>query len=88
MNNLTEIGPAFVEMAHRIVWCSAATVDARGRPRYGPEPVGYDLRAVVPAASVPDSATGSVVSPAPAPAMISGALAPFSAAAATSAGPR
>ena len=25
--------PAFVEMAHRIVWCSAATVDARGRPR-------------------------------------------------------
>lgn len=33
MNNLTEIAPAFVEMAHRIVWCSAATVDARGRPR-------------------------------------------------------
>jgi hypothetical protein len=24
---------AFVEMAHRIVWCSAATVDAEGRPR-------------------------------------------------------
>jgi len=33
MNDLTEIGPAFVEMAHRIVWCSAATVDAHGRPR-------------------------------------------------------
>ena len=33
MNNLTETAPAFVEMAHRIVWCSAATVDAQGRPR-------------------------------------------------------
>ncbi len=33
MNNLNEIAPAFVEMAHRIVWCSAATVDARERPR-------------------------------------------------------
>ncbi len=30
---LEEIAPAFVEMAHRIVWCSAATVDAQGRPR-------------------------------------------------------
>jgi hypothetical protein len=25
--------PAFVEMAHRIVWCSAATVDLHGRSR-------------------------------------------------------
>ena len=25
--------PAFVEMAHRIVWCTAATVDDSGRPR-------------------------------------------------------
>ncbi len=33
MNHLTEIAPAFVEMAHQIVWCSAATVDAQGRPR-------------------------------------------------------
>ncbi len=33
MNELTEIAPAFVEMAHRIVWASAATVDAQGRPR-------------------------------------------------------
>ena len=33
MNDLTEIAPAFVEMAHRIVWCSAATVDGQGRPR-------------------------------------------------------
>jgi hypothetical protein len=33
MTTLTDIAPAFVEMAHRIVWCSAATVDARGRPR-------------------------------------------------------
>jgi len=33
MTELSEIAPAFVEMAHQIVWCSAATVDARGRPR-------------------------------------------------------
>ncbi len=33
MNKLAEVAPAFVEMAHRIVWCSAATVDAKGRPR-------------------------------------------------------
>ncbi|MFN0111765.1 MAG: pyridoxamine 5'-phosphate oxidase family protein [Blastocatellia bacterium] len=33
MNELTEIAPAFVEMAHRIVWASAATVDTKGRPR-------------------------------------------------------
>ena len=25
--------PAFVEMAHRIVWCTVATTDAAGRPR-------------------------------------------------------
>lgn len=31
--NLEQVAPAFVEMAHRIVWCSAATVDAEGRPR-------------------------------------------------------
>jgi hypothetical protein len=30
---LSRVAPAFVEMAHRIVWCSAASVDARGRPR-------------------------------------------------------
>jgi len=33
MTDLAVIAPAFVEMAHRIVWCSAATVDAAGRPR-------------------------------------------------------
>jgi general stress protein 26 len=33
MNTLNETAPAFIEMAHRIVWCSAATVDALGRPR-------------------------------------------------------
>jgi hypothetical protein len=33
MNQLTDVAPAFVEMAHRIVWCSVATVDAQGRPR-------------------------------------------------------
>jgi len=33
MHALTEVAPSFVEMAHRIVWASAATVDARGRPR-------------------------------------------------------
>lgn len=33
MQELAQVAPAFVEMAHRIVWCSAASVDARGRPR-------------------------------------------------------
>ena len=33
MHELEVVAPAFVEMAHRIVWCSAASVDARGRPR-------------------------------------------------------
>lgn len=33
MNSLQQTAPAFVEMAHSIVWCSAATVDAAGRPR-------------------------------------------------------
>jgi hypothetical protein len=33
MNSLNETAPAFVDMAHRIVWCSAATVDRAGRPR-------------------------------------------------------
>ena len=33
MSTLPEVAPAFVEMAHRIVWCTAATVDAHGRPR-------------------------------------------------------
>ena len=33
MNTLAQTAPAFVEMAHSIVWCSAASVDAKGRPR-------------------------------------------------------
>jgi hypothetical protein len=33
MHRLEEVAPAFVEMAHRIVWCSAATVDSSNRPR-------------------------------------------------------
>jgi len=33
MNTLSEIAGPFVEMAHRIVWCSVATVDRRNRPR-------------------------------------------------------
>jgi hypothetical protein len=33
MNDLTEVAPAFVAMAHRIVWSSVASVDAQGRPR-------------------------------------------------------
>jgi hypothetical protein len=32
MTELKEIAPKFVELAHRIVWCSAASVDSRGRP--------------------------------------------------------
>lgn len=31
--SLADVAPAFVEMAHRIVWCSAATVEPDGRPR-------------------------------------------------------
>lgn len=30
---LQTVAPAFVEMAHRIVWCSAATAGRSGRPR-------------------------------------------------------
>ena len=33
MTELEDVAPAFVEMAHRIVWCSVATVDHQGRPR-------------------------------------------------------
>ena len=33
MRELSEIAPAFVAMAHEIVWCSAATVDRSNRPR-------------------------------------------------------
>ena len=32
MQDLNQVAPAFVKMAHGIVWCSAATVDANGRP--------------------------------------------------------
>ena len=33
MHALETVAPAFVEMAHRIVWCTAATVDPSGAPR-------------------------------------------------------
>jgi Pyridoxamine 5'-phosphate oxidase len=33
MQPLAEVGPAFIEMAHRIVWCTVATTGADGRPR-------------------------------------------------------
>ncbi|MEM7218459.1 MAG: pyridoxamine 5'-phosphate oxidase family protein [Pseudomonadota bacterium] len=33
MQTLEQIAPAFVAMAHEIVWCSVATVDSAGRPR-------------------------------------------------------
>jgi len=33
MTDLASVAPAFVAMAHRIVWASAATVDSQGRPR-------------------------------------------------------
>lgn len=33
MSDLAAVAPAFVEMAHRIVWCTVATVDPDGRPR-------------------------------------------------------
>lgn len=33
MAELSDVAPGFVEMAHRIVWCTVATVDQAGRPR-------------------------------------------------------
>ena len=33
MTNLAQIAPAFVAMAHRIVWCTVATTDANGDAR-------------------------------------------------------
>lgn len=33
MNDIEQTAPAFVEMAHRIVWSTVATVDPDGRPR-------------------------------------------------------
>jgi hypothetical protein len=33
MHNLAQVAPAFVTMAHRIVWASVATADGQGRPR-------------------------------------------------------
>jgi hypothetical protein len=33
MQDLEEVAPAFVAMAHNIVWASVATVDGHGRPR-------------------------------------------------------
>ncbi len=33
MSDLATVAPAFVDMAHRIVWCTVATVDPSGRPR-------------------------------------------------------
>jgi hypothetical protein len=33
MDHLADVAPAFVDMAHRIVWATAATVDPSNRPR-------------------------------------------------------
>lgn len=33
MMQLAEVAPSFVAMAHRIVWCTVATVEPSGRPR-------------------------------------------------------
>lgn len=33
MADLNQVAPAFVAMAHEIVWCNVATVDAQARPR-------------------------------------------------------
>ena len=33
VTGLNEIAPVFIEMAHRMVWCTAATVDVSGAPR-------------------------------------------------------
>jgi Pyridoxamine 5'-phosphate oxidase len=31
--DIDKVGPAFIDMAHRIVWATVATTDADGRPR-------------------------------------------------------
>jgi hypothetical protein len=33
MSALAEVAPAFVEIAHRVVWSTVSTVDGKGRPR-------------------------------------------------------
>ena len=33
MNDLKTTGEAFVEIAHRVVWCTVASVDRKNRPR-------------------------------------------------------
>lgn len=33
MSDLRTVAPAFIEMANRIIYCTLATVDRRGRPR-------------------------------------------------------
>ncbi len=33
MQELAQVGPASVEMAHRIVWCTVASIDPFDRPR-------------------------------------------------------
>jgi hypothetical protein len=33
MDSLADTAPAFVSIAHEIVWCTAASVDEEGRPR-------------------------------------------------------
>ena len=33
MSELKRVATAFVEIAHAVAWCSAATVDRKGRPR-------------------------------------------------------
>ena len=33
MSELSTVAPAFVDMAHRIVWATVATTDRHGRPR-------------------------------------------------------
>jgi hypothetical protein len=51
VTSLEQIAPAFVEMAHSIVWASVATVDETRTAVWdkfanGPEPVGYDPRII------------------------------------------
>ena len=43
MSELQDVAPAFVEMAHRIVWCSVATVDRQNRPRGAHPPSDLDV---------------------------------------------
>ena len=70
MADLAIVAPAYVELAHRIVWATVATVDSAERPRSRvlwdlfartPEPLGYDPAIIPQWAGGPTSAAFAVL---------------------------